>query len=335
MTNIRDVAKRANVSISTVSRVLNHQEIVTPEKREQVLQAIEELGFQPNGLARGLIHGRTQTIGVIVPDISSLTFAEIVHGMEEMAHMLGWNLIICSSNGDLNRISSYLQMFGEKRVDGIAYTKIPVNDEQYEILTRLSIPVVLVATRSEYPLYTVFVDREQASCDAVQYLIQKGHRKIGLLSGPINDTISSLPKLNGYRKALQISGLAYNPDYVYCGENYLIDNGKTGIEVILEKTPDLTAVFATSDEMAFGIYSYCFEKGIRIPQELSVIGYDGVRLSSMFTPPLTTISQPHYEIGEQAISKLVDLIHARVIERIHPIDYQILERESVLDLTRI
>ncbi|MDB5083798.1 MAG: catabolite control protein [Bacilli bacterium] len=335
MPTIRDVAKRANVSTATVSRVLNHHHLVVPDKRDRVLQAIQELGFRPNGLARGLINGRSQTIGVIVPDISSFPFAEAVKGMAEMAHDLGWNLIMCSTNGDLGRISSYLQMFVEKRVDGIICMKSPVLEEHYKLLCQQSIPVVLVASASKYPLVSIRVNREQASFDAVNYLIQKGHRKVGLVSGPIEDTIAAVPKISGYRKALADAGIEYDAELVYCGQNYLFENAKVGAEWLISRSPDLTAIYAASDEMAFGIYAYCFGKGIRIPQDLSVIGYDGLKLARMLTPPLTTVTQPLLQMGETAVSKLVNLINGLPGESVTDMEYQIMERESVLNLVAL
>lgn len=329
MTTIHDVAKLANVSISTVSRVLNNSTLVTPDKKERVLRVIEELGYQPNGLARGLIHKRTKTIGVLITDVSSFFFAEVVRGMEDIAHALGWNVIICNTDGDPERMLKYIDVLKEKRVDGVIFTSEPISEKYYQALNSLSIPVVLAATSSKYPFPWVKVNDRQASFEAIQFLIENGHREIGMVSGPIDDPIAGIPRFEGFREALEAHNLSFQPDRVFHGD-FRFDSGKQAIEFLLKRHPNITAIFAASDEMALGVYSYAYEKEIRIPDDLSVIGYDNVRIARMMTPPLTTVAQPLYEIGETAVGKLIEKITdpSAEIANVY-MQYEVLDRGSV------
>lgn len=328
MTTIHDVAKRANVSISTVSRVMNNSPLVTADKRERVLAAIRELGYQPNGLARGLINRRTKTIGVLIPDVSNFFFAEVFRGMEDVAHARGWNVMICNTDRDTKRMLHYIGVLKEKRVDGVVFTSEPITEEYCEALKSLSVPVILAATTSEsFP--SLKVNDEQASFEAVSLLINKGHREIGMVSGPIDDPIAGGPRLAGFRKALEHADIPFVPERIFYG-NYRFDSGKEAAEALLQKFPELTAIFAASDEMAIGIYSYAYEKGIRIPEDLSIVGYDDVRIARMSTPPLTTVAQPLYQMGEAAVAKLIDMITGEVMEPgTEYLKHKIMERGSI------
>lgn len=329
MVTIHDVAKRAQVSISTVSRVLNNSSLVTPDKQKRVLEAIQELGYQPNGLARGLIHRRTQTIGVLIPDVSNFFFAEVFRGMEDIAHERGWNVIICNTDRDPERMLKYIGVLREKRVDGVVFTSEPVTEEYYTALTQLAVPVVLAATSSDYEFPWIKINDEQAVFEAVQYLMQNGHREIGMISGPATDPIAGNPRVKGFLHALKNASVPSAEKRVIYGD-FRFDSGKQSASVLLESFPDTTAIFAASDEMALGVYSYAHEKGIRIPDQLSVIGFDNVRIARMATPPLTTVAQPLRRIGELAAAKLIDIITTGTSQtEIGYLRHQIVERGSV------
>ncbi|WP_123043204.1 LacI family DNA-binding transcriptional regulator [Cohnella candidum] len=301
---IRDVAKMANVSISTVSRVMNSPESVVESKKQRVLGAIEELKYKPNALARGLISKKTHTLGVVIPDIRNAYYAEIIRGMEDASKKLGYSLIICNTDADRNRLFSYLNTFYEKQVDGLLYTSDAVFPDYYKELKRLRMPVVLVSTHSmEYELPSVKIDDEQAAYDATAFLIEAGHRSIGMISFDLSDSIAGQTRYQGYVRALREHNLEFSKDNVFFIQEYYHDP-YVAAESLLRQAPNLTAVFASSDVLAMGLLSYLYEKGIQVPDEISVIGFDNIRVSSLTIPKLTTVAQPMYQIGYRAVEKL-------------------------------
>ncbi|WP_040949317.1 LacI family DNA-binding transcriptional regulator [Gorillibacterium massiliense] len=305
---IKDVAKLANVSISTVSRVMNAPETVVETKRTRVTEAIETLGYRPNSLARGLISRKTGTLGVIIPDIRNSYYADLIRGMEDASKKLGYNLIICNTDSDKNRLISYLNNFYEKQIDGILLTSEPVYPDYYNELKRLKMPLVLVSTHSlEYELPSVKINDEQAAYDAVSYLISSGHKEIGMIGFDLSDSIAGLTRYQGFVRALR----EYNLEAVKKNIVYIHDwaeNGEEAAQKLFQLAPELTAVFAASDELAIGLLSYLHENGISVPERVSVIGFDNIRLSRFTIPKLTTVAQPKYEMGVRSVEKLHRII---------------------------
>ncbi|TFE28569.1 LacI family DNA-binding transcriptional regulator [Cohnella luojiensis] len=308
---IKDVAKIANVSISTVSRVMNAPESVIESKRSKVLDAIEKLKYKPNALARGLIYKKTNTLAVVIPDIRNPYYADIIRGMEDASKKLGYNLIICNTDRDKKRLFSYLNNFYERQVDGILYTSDPVFPDYYNEIKRLRIPVMLVSTHSmEYELPSVKIDDEQAAFDAVKFLIDSGHRKIGMIGFDLSDSIAGQTRYHGFIRALREN------DLDECKENIVYVNGWSyetpdAAAQMLAKCPDVTAIFTASDELAIGLLCYLDERGISVPDQISVIGFDNIRLSRITIPKLTTVSQPTYEIGYRSVEKLDAIIEEK------------------------
>jgi len=308
---IKDVAKMANVSISTVSRVMNSPESVIENKRNQVLAAIEKLKYKPNALARGLIYKKTNTLGVVIPDIRNPYYADIIRGMEDASKKLGYNLIICNTDRDKKRLFSYLNNFYERQVDGILYTSDPIYPDYYHELKRLKIPVMLVSTHSmEYELPSVKINDEQASYDAVKFLIDSGHRKIGMIGFDLTDSIAGLTRYHGFIRALR------EHDLDECKNNIVYVNGWSydtpdAAAKLMKKCPDVTAIFTVSDELAMGLLCYLHENRISVPEQISVIGFDNIRLSGIMIPKLTTVAQPTYEIGYRSVEKLDAAIEGR------------------------
>ncbi|WP_256872456.1 LacI family DNA-binding transcriptional regulator [Paenibacillus sp. 79R4] len=191
---IKDVAKASGVSVATVSRVLHNLSGYSDKTKQKVLKAVEELGYQPNAIARGLINKRTQTIGVLVPDVSSSFSSEILHGIEQVANDKGFSVIMCNTDEDGKRTLKYLQVLGEKQVDGVIFTSGSLEDEYYKLLKQMRVPVVLVNTLShKHAIPYVKVDDRQASYHATEYLIRKGHRDIAMICGTITDAIAGVP----------------------------------------------------------------------------------------------------------------------------------------------
>lgn len=301
---IRDVATMAGVSISTVSRVMNAPHSVVEHKRKKVLAAIEALQYKPNGLARGLIYKKTNTLGVIIPDIQNPYYAGVIRGVEDASKALGYSVMICNTDRDQRRLFSYMQKLNEKRVDGILYTSDVVTPEYYEEIQSYRTPLVLVATHSlEYDLPSVKIDDEAAAYDAVKYLISLGHRSIGMISFELTDTIAGLPRYEGFQRALREHGLDAVGQQVMFAEHWH-DDAYCATERLLKLYPEITAIFTTSDEFAMGVLSYAHEKGIRVPEQLAVIGFDNIRMAQFTIPKLSTIAQPVYRMGYRAVEKL-------------------------------
>ncbi|MFD1955591.1 LacI family DNA-binding transcriptional regulator [Paenibacillus thailandensis] len=328
-TTIRDVARLAKVSISTVSRVMNMPEAVAPDKRERVLEAIRRLEYQPNGFARGLIFKKSNTLGVLIPDIRNPYYGDIIRGMEEAAKQFGYSLMICNTDRDPERVVGYIEDLREKQVDGLLFASDYVTALYYETIRKSGVPVVLVSTESrEYGIPSVKVDEEQAAYEAVRHLIALGHREIGIVCFTLPDPISGEPRYRGYARALEEAGLEGSKNHVVYATHWF-EEAYAATDVLFQRYPQLTAVFACSDEFALGVISCLHDRGIKVPDQVSVIGFDNVRLSRMSIPRLSTIAQPMYEIGYAGVSKLHRLVRNESLETLRDIvPHRLIVRES-------
>ncbi|HYK73599.1 MAG TPA: substrate-binding domain-containing protein [Pseudoneobacillus sp.] len=330
MKNIKDVAKHANVSIATVSRVVNNLGGYSLATKEKVLQAIEELDYQPNGLARGLINKRTETIAVLFPEVSSMFSSKILKGVEDTVHQRGSSVIVCNTASNGEKTLKYLKVLQEKRIEGIVFVSEIMTEEYYKVISSMKIPVVLVSTESyQYSIPYVKVNDRHAAFSATDYLIKKGHTKIGMISGNPKDMIAGQPRIEGFLDALRFHNLIDNENNIVCRDNFLFADGYQALPQLLHKAPDITAIFVASDEMACGAISSANQMGINVPRDLSVIGYDNLPLAEMTIPPLTTVSQPLEEMGEKAATMLFKMLETGepVESRIMP--HTIIERKSV------
>ncbi|WP_438432792.1 LacI family DNA-binding transcriptional regulator [Gorillibacterium sp. sgz500922] len=332
---IKDVARAAKVSIATVSRVLNNLSGYSEETRRRVYDAIEQLDYQPNAIARGLINKRTRTLGVLVPSVSSAFSAAILRGIEDTAHAQGYSVVVCNTHSEDRRTLEYLQVLAEKQADGLILASDPLKDEIHAMTRRMRIPLVLVSSLSPTPeVPHVRVDDYRAAYDAVSYLIEKGHRRILMLSGSVEDRIAGLPRIEGYRDALQEHGLPFRSEDVVRGD-FLFRSGYDAMEAVLaeRRPPEFTAVFAASDEMALAVMAAAGKQGLRIPDDLSVMGYDDTQLATMVYPPLTTVRQPLYEFGCRACDKLLRMIQTGDAEASETLGHSIAERLTVKPLS--
>ncbi|GGD08841.1 LacI family DNA-binding transcriptional regulator [Pontibacillus salipaludis] len=312
---IQDVARLANVSIATVSRVLNNQPGYSEKTKQKVLETIEELGYQPNAIARGLVNRKTSTIGVLFPSVSGLLSAEILHGIEAKAHQHGNSVIVCNTAENREKTIKYLQVLREKRVDGLIFVSEEVTEEYYELFRGMDIPVVLVSTQSyQYPLPYVKVDDRHAAYAATRHLIEEGHTKIGMIAGSPDDPIAGSPRIEGYRLAMREAGRSLEDSLVETCSSFQYNDGKSGFSSLMNRHPELTAIFAASDELAIGAISAAYKESIRIPDDVSIVGYDNLLLAEMSVPPLTTIAQPFGRMGERAVQMIIDLMNGEEAE---------------------
>lgn len=328
-TTIYDVAREANVSMATVSRVVNGNPNVKPSTRKRVLEAIERLGYRPNAVARGLASKKTTTVGVIIPDISSIFFAELARGIEDIATMYKYNIILCNSDQNKEKEIHLINTLLEKQVDGIVFMGGAITEDHAGQFKRSPVPIVLAATMDadkEFP--SVNIDYQQAVYDAIKSLIDKGHKNIGMVSGSLEDPVNGYQKYLGYKKAIEDAGLPFNESNIMIGD-YTYDSGIEAMENFLKMNEKPTAIFAGTDEMALGVIHGAQDNGYHIPDDFEVIGFDNTRLASMVRPTLTTVVQPMYDIGAVSMRLLTKYMNKEAVaEHVVVLPHRIENRNS-------
>ncbi|MGL5616622.1 MAG: LacI family DNA-binding transcriptional regulator [Sarcina sp.] len=328
-TSIKDVAKEAGVSIATVSRVLNDIDVVNEETKKKVLEAIDKLGYRPNIVARSLKTQRTRTIGVVVPDISSQLYPEIVRGAEDVANIYKYNVMLCNSDFDLEKEKEYLRVLKEKMVDGVIYMSSSLEEDTLNLINELDIKTILVETSDkEGALPSVTIDNVQASFDATKYLIDKGRKNIAFIGIEKGEKNAWGMRCEGYEKALKENGLEYKESLCYFN-NLKPKSGYEGVKEIIARGEKVDAVVCASDEIAMGAINALRESGLDIPKDVSVIGFNNIDLSKNFYPRITTIGQPMYDMGSVAMRMLIKLLNNQELEKGYfELPYTLIERES-------
>jgi LacI family transcriptional regulator len=308
-TTIRDVARRARVSHQTVSRVINGHDTVTAETRERVLQAIRELEYLPSAVARSLSSQRTHTLGMVTTDVSDHFFAEAVAGAEAEARKRGYFLIIGSiEEGAEDDERTYLRLMLERRVEGIivAVPRLRLSEDDLLRDAVARVPTVLVASDIELPgADHVDIDNRRGGHEATAYLVGQKHQTIATITGPL-DWPSARARLDGYRDALREAGIAADRSLVEPCVDWGLESGRRAAERVLASTPKVTAIFAQSDLLALGAIAALRARGLRVPEDVSVVGFDDIPVASVFSPPLTTIRQPMREVGQLAARLIGD-----------------------------
>ena len=317
---MRDVAERAGVSVTTVSHVINNTRPVSDELRRRVLSSMDELGYQPNRLARSLRRGQTHTIGMIIPDSANPFFAEMARGVEDTSFENGYSVILCNSDGDLNKELLYTNVLTEKRVDGILFVAAGLSTDRILDLQAQKIPLVVVdRDLPDAAVDSVLVDNTQGGWLATRHLADLGHRRIACIAGP-SDVTPSADRVTGYRRAMAEAGIPTDEALIVKGDFRYGGAYRASIQLLQRHDPP-TAIFACNDLMAVAVMRAALEHGLQVPGDLSVVGFDDVRLAAFSNPPLTTISQPKHEMGVVAATMLLarmrDLgtpAHRRVFE---------------------
>lgn len=301
---IRDVARAAGVSQSTVSRALNGSGYVSPEARERVLAAAAALGFQPSHVARSLVRKSTHTLGLMLPDITNPYFPAIARGVEDAAARAGYTVILCNTDRDPAHEQDYIQVLRERQVDGLVL--IASSPAVGEMVSRAgSLPAVFVdRVPRGAAADAVVVDNRRGMEAAVRHLLQLGHRRIGFVAGRVGSSTAE-DRLAGYLAALGSAGLTPDPAYIVTGD-FTYGGGYNAARALLALPHRPTALAAANDLMAAGVLRAAAEVGLRVPGELAVVGYDDIPLAGMFNPPLTTVAQPTYRMGELATQMLLE-----------------------------
>ena len=313
---IRDVAAAAGVSYQTVSRVINDRPDVAEETRRRVWQVIEELGYQPSAIARGLVSKRTYTLGLITADFSDYFFTQVIVGAEVEARKHGYFFMFCSTERNPDDEPEYLRLLTERQVDGILFARPSTEQDSSHIVSLLRQGVPLVTTAYHLPgerLTVVDVDNVDGGLQATQCLIDGGHRRIGMVTGP-PDWKSVNDRSQGYRLALEQAGIPFDKSLVEHGD-WSYESGYEAMGRLLERAPHITALFAQNDQIATGAMQALRGAGRRIPGDVAVVGYDDIPAAAYSHPPLTTIRQPMQQVGEIATRKLIELIDNPDAER--------------------
>ncbi|KPC54845.1 HTH-type transcriptional regulator GalR [Amantichitinum ursilacus] len=323
---VQDVAREAGVSASTVSRYLTGVTAVSTTKQEAITRAIEKLNFKPNVLAQSLKTGSTKTIGIVTQDISSPFFGEELKGVEHAISGTGYALLIVSGHWQEREEQDHVELLIARRVDGIIIFMATSTDKQLQSIAR-QVPVVFTGRRMESPrAIGLAVDNEAAAYQATQYLISQGHKRIAHIAGRLAQPDSEA-RLQGYRRALLDAGLEPDPRLVAVGD-FTEAGGVMAMTQLLESRAPFSALFVANDQSALGARLALYRRGIRVPEEVSMIGFDDLAVSNYMLPPLTTIRQPTFDMGKTATETLLNMLTNQAQTVTHP-QFELVVRESV------
>ncbi|PGN68530.1 LacI family transcriptional regulator [Priestia megaterium] len=332
MTTIKDIARVAGVSVTTVSRALNGYSDVNEKTRQKIADVARELNYSPNTLARGLVMQKSKTIGLLVSGISresvkdNFTF-EVLCGVNERASTLGYDLILFNTNTMMQREKTYTQLCRERRVDGAIIQGIKKEDPYLKEVVESDIPCVLV----DIPVHSnsvgyVTTDNALGAKKAVEHLASLGHKHIGMINGH-EEAFVSQERLNGYREALKECGLSFRSEWVVSG-NFEEKKAEKAVRELINRHKEVTAIFCASDLMALGALKACKELGLHVPKEMSIVGYDNIVLASYSSPNLTTVGQEVYQIGYEAADLLIEMLEGKETNMKRYLDTKLIIRES-------
>ncbi|MDP5255059.1 MULTISPECIES: HTH-type transcriptional repressor PurR [unclassified Vibrio] len=330
MATIKDVARLAGVSTTTVSHVINKTRFVAEGTQEKVMKAVDELNYAPSAVARSLKCNTTRTIGMLVTQSTNLFFSEVIDGVESYCYRQGYTLILCNTGGIYEKQRDYIRMLAEKRVDGILVMCSDLTDELNDMLDRhKDIPKVIMDWGPENPQVDKIIDNsEEGGYLATKYLIDNGHTQIACLSGHF-EKLACKERIVGFRRAMAQANLTVNENWILEG-NFECDTAVLAADKIIAMKEKPTAVFCFNDTMALGLISRLQQNGLKVPEDISVIGYDNIELAEYFSPPLTTVHQPKRRVGKNAFEILMARIKNKQNERrvfeMHP---EIVTRQSV------
>ncbi|MCM3634763.1 LacI family DNA-binding transcriptional regulator [Paenibacillus camelliae] len=338
---IYDIAKLANVSVATVSRVINDTAPVKDSTRKKIEALIQQYQFQPNAMARSLLKKETGIIGIIVPDLTNPFYTEVLAGAETEAYSTGHTFLLMNAIGNYEKESAYLSMLRERRVDGMLFLGGRINlkngDEELDqelIQHASSIPTVLInGTVKGNVLTRVATDEYKGACMAVQYLIDNGHKHIAFLGGEMHMSTTS-SKLRAFKKTLKDAGLTVREEWIL-PDSFSIDSGRKQMEHLLSLKKQPTAVFCVNDFVAIGAIKTAIDHGVQVPEDMSIVGFDDIPLAHHFIPEITTVSQEANELGRTAIQVLQRMMNQEKVKKHTVIEPKLMVRKSSASLRAI
>ena len=311
---IKDIARMANVSHTTVSRALNDKSRIRNATKEKILSIAKELNYRPDFIARSLVIRRTKTLGLVITTLANPFYNELAQGIETTARGLGYNIILCSTHSDLSTENQHIEMLRSKGVDGIIFSSAHMGDPNILALAEEAFPIVMVNRRTYHPVVKekvdyVGIDNILGGYLAVEHLIRLDHKRIGVIGGSSESSVG-FERLEGGKKALEAYGLKPMPHYFLDGD-FLKESGYRGGKQFLKMEEPPTAIFATNDYMALGAYQAIVEEGVKVPEEMAIVGFNDIEFTAMKGIELTTIGQKKYEMGALSVKALIERIEGK------------------------
>lgn len=325
--SIKDLAEIAEVSHSTVSRALHHSPLVNGETGDRIRQLAVQMGYRPSAIARSLVTRKTWTIGVVVTTIADPFIAEVVSGIEEKANDCGYSVFLANSNADPEREMKVVHSFHERRVDGILVTASRVGAIYVPMLSEMNVPIVLI--NNQHPsdfAHSVVIDNVTASRKAVEHLVKLGHKRIAYI-GDRYGYQSDTERFAGYRQALEYADVSFLPELVVHGDGKAESAGPA-IERLFEAATSPTAIFCYNDMTALGALRAIRRRGLKVPDDVSLVGFDDLFIASYTQPLLTTVRQPHRQMGLMAMEMLLKLFSAEQAKTSVKVEGELIVRES-------
>ncbi|RLB08119.1 MAG: LacI family transcriptional regulator [Deltaproteobacteria bacterium] len=328
---IKDVARLAHVSHTTVSRVLNERPGVKEATRERILRLVRELDYQPNLLARSLVVKRSKTLGMIITTIRNPFYLELAQGIEDTARSFGYNVILCCTNYDISLEGEHIRELKRKGVDGIILTSAHIKDRHVATLVQEGFPLILVNRKVLDPDLSgkvdyIGVDNIKGGEMALEHLLRMGHRRIGIVRGSLESSVT-MERMEGARRALQRYGLCVDDDLVFGGD-YLKGTGYEAAKRFLSLPHPPTAIFSLNDYMALGVYDALLEEGVRVPEDMALLGFNDIEFASLHMVGLSTVSQKKYTLGSMAVRRLMERIEGDQAGREYILEPELIIRRS-------
>jgi LacI family transcriptional regulator len=325
--DIRTVAERANVSIATVSRTINNVPTVNAKMAKRVWEVIRELNYFPNSQARALVSGRTRLLGLIVSEITNPFFPELIQGFEDIAVENGYEILVSSTNYDPRRMSLCIRRMLERKAEGVAVMTFGIEEPLLEQFAERNVPLVFVDVGPDRPGISLLkVDYHHGIRQGVQHLAALGHRNIGFITGPAR-LHSAQSRLAAFSKSLTECGIAIDQAWIVEGDHTL-EGGIHAMEKLLETPKMPTAVMCSNDMTAIGVLHKVYRAGLRVPDDLSIIGFDDIQMARVTIPPLTSIQMSRLELARAAVNALRAHVENTTTHREYKIDTKLVVRES-------
>ncbi len=325
--DISVVAKRAQVSIATVSRTINHVPTVNAQMAKRVWEAIRELNYFPNTQARGLVSGRSGLLGLIVSEITNPFFPELIQGFEDVAVESGYEILVSSTNYDPKRMSLCIRRMLERKAEGVAIMTFGIEEPLLDQLAERNVPIVTVDVGPDRPGFSLLkVDYHNGIRQGVQHLAALGHRKIGFISGPAR-LHSAQSRLLAFTNSLRECGIPPDPSWLVQGDHTL-EGGIAAMETVLASERVPTAIMCSNDMTAIGVLHKAYRAGLRVPDDLSVIGFDDIHMARVTIPPLTSIHMSRLDLARAAVTALRAHLEGTGPDREHKIETHLVVRET-------
>ncbi|AEB74766.1 LacI family DNA-binding transcriptional regulator [Clostridium botulinum] len=329
---IKDISRIAGVGVSTISRVLNNHPDVKDETRKKVLGVIEEVNYIPNNSARNLKRNTSKSIGVLVKGINNPFFSKMIKSIEEKIDDKKYSMILHYNESSTDDFDAAIELIKEKKLKGLICLGGNFDNLDKKQMENLSVPIVIASSNitsdaNKNLFSSVVIENEKAAFDAVEYICKLGHRDIGIITTGEEDRSVGRLRFQGYKNAIFENEIKFDENLIEIGE-YTFESGYEAMNRLLDKNLKITAVFVTTDIMAIGAAKAILSRGLKIPEDISIVGFDGIEYSKYFHPSLTTVEQPVENMAEKSIEILLDLINAKKANQHIVFETKLLKRES-------